>query len=256
MRNKRLLAAGLIAALTVLSSCAANPNSLKMSESAKAAGKQAQSMVQEKGAAAVVRVSWDGVYCARGRVRLQKVVDGRIDPGPFVEIGQPTGVYGNAALKDFAKLSLQMMTFNLPAVAKAAAVEDIRTSFRAIEPGRYIITMVYCDNGNNNAAMGAANLGWMGEKGDKPQIPLLGDNSIVIGQGEIVDAGIVDIVSTGSTGFLFGHDTARLAGSEAPQPMREAMKLNLPEVYARTTYTKFSAYSGLLLPESPQPKEK
>ncbi|MFC5759488.1 hypothetical protein [Rhizobium sp. GCM10022189] len=256
MRNKRLLAAGLIAALTVLSSCAANPNSLKMSESAKAAGKRAQSMVQEKGAAAVVRVSWDGVYCARGRVRLQKVVDGRIDPGPFVEIGQPTGVYGNAALKDFAKLSLQMMTFNLPAVAKAAAVEDIRTSFRAIESGRYIITMVYCDNGNNNAAMGSANLGWMGENGDKPQIPLLGDNSIVIGQGEIVDAGIVDIVSTGSTGFLFGRDTARLAGSEAPQPMREAMKLNLPEVYARTTYTRFSAYSGLLLPESPQPKEK
>lgn len=256
MRDTRLLAAGLMAALTILPSCGANPNSLKMSESAKAAGKGAEAMVQEKGAAAVVRVSWDGIYCRRGRVRLQKVVDGKIDPGPFVEIGQPTGVYGTAALKDAAKLSLQMLTLNLAAVAKATAVEDIRTSFRAIEPGRYIITMVDCDNGNGNVSMGFANVGLLGEKGEKPQIPLLGDNSIVIGKGEIVDAGIINIVSTGSTGILFGHETARLAGSEAPQPFREAVKLNLPDIYSRITYTKFSAYGGLLLPEIPKPKGK
>ncbi len=213
-------------------------------------------MVQDKGAAAVVRVMFNGTYCRRGSVRLQKIVDGKIDEGPFVEIGQPLGPDDMLGLKDVAKLSFQMLTLNLAAVAKASAVEDIRTSFRAIEPGRYVITVAECDNGDSHAAMGYANLGSIGDKEKKPQIPLLGDNSIVIGKGEIVDAGIVDIVSTGSTGFLFGHQTARLAGSEAPQPLREAMKLNLPDVYAGITYTKFSAYEGILFPLNLQPKEK
>jgi len=256
MRNKRPLAVGLIAALTILPSCVTNPNSPKMDESAKAAGRKAETMVQEKGAAAVVRVSLNGTYCRRGRIRLQKIVDGKIDQGPFVEIGQPVGPNGTLGLKDVAKLYLQMLTLNLPAVAKAAAVEDIRTSFRAIEPGRYIITLAECDNGDSTAGMGYANNGFMGEKGDRPQIPLLGDNAIVIGKGEVVDAGIVDIVSTGSTGLFFGHQTARLAGSEAPQPFREAVKLNLPDVYARTTYSKFSAYEGFLFSQIPQPKGK
>jgi len=227
-----------------------------MNESAKAAGKRASSMVQEKGAAAVVRVSLNGTYCQRGQVRLQKIVDGRIDPGPFVEIGQPTGLYGDKALKEFAKLSMQMLTLNLPAIAKATAVEDIRTSFRPIEPGRYVVTLVNCNNGNSGAAMGFGNVGLLGVKGSNPQIPILGDNSIVIGKGEIVDAGIIDIVSTSSSGVFFKNETARLVGSEAPQPFREVIKRNLPEIYARITYRKFSAYDGLLLPENKKTTEK
>jgi len=158
-------------------------------------------------------------------------------------LGQPTGLYGDKALKEFAKLSMQMLTLNLPAIAKATAVEDIRTSFRPIEPGRYIVTLF-------------GNVGLLGVKGSNPQIPILGDNSIVIGKGEIVDAGIIDIVSTGSSGVFFKNETARLVGSEAPQPFREVIKRNLPEIYARITYRKFSAYDGLLLPENKKTTEK
>lgn len=111
---------------------------------------------------------------------------------------------------------MQMLTLNLPAIAKATAVEDIRTSFRPIEPGRYIVTLVNCNNGNSGAAMGFGNVGLLGVKGSNPQNPILGDNSIVIGKGEIVDAGIIDIVSTGSSGVFFKNETARLVGSEVP----------------------------------------
>ncbi|WP_132588458.1 hypothetical protein [Rhizobium sp. BK068] len=103
--------------------------------------------------------------------------------------------------------------------------------------------------------MGFGNVGLPGVKGSNPQIPILGDNSIVIGKGEIVDAGIVDIVSTGRAAS--SSRTRRPVLWDRRRPNRSgSIKRNLPENYARITYRKFSADDGLLLPENKKTTEK
>ncbi|MFS2155536.1 hypothetical protein [Rhizobium sp. Rhizsp42] len=248
--------AALLAVFATLASCATNPNSTKMGADGKDAARQADAMVADKGAAAVVRVSLNGSYCVRGTVRLQKVVDGKISSGPFTEIGQPSGIYGaDAMVKKLAKTTAQMLTLNVPALIKENGVRDIRTSFRPIEPGHYAVTMITCENGNSTASMGTGNGGLFGAQGKEPHT-LLGDNTITIGKGQIVDAGVIDIVQTSSGGF-FSSARARLAGSEAPQTFKDAIRLNVPEIYPRITYTKFTAdYALLFSALTPKPEAK
>lgn len=248
--------AALLATVATLASCATNPNSTKMGADGKDAARQADAMVAEKGAAAVVRVSLNGSYCLHGTVRLQEVVDGKIRSGPFTEIGQPSGIYGaDAIVKKLAKTTAQMLTLNVPALIKENGVRDIRTSFRPIEPGRYAVTMITCENGNSTASMGTGNGGLFGAQGKEPTT-LFGDNTITIGKGQIVDAGVIDIVQISSGGF-FTSARARLAGSEAPQTFKDAIRLNVPEIYPRITYTKFTAdYVLLLSALTPKPEAK
>ncbi|WP_018902059.1 hypothetical protein [Rhizobium sp. 2MFCol3.1] len=246
--GKLAKSAALLAAFATLASCATNPNSTKMGADGKDAARQADAMVADKGAAAVVRVSLNGSYCVRGTVRLQKVVDGKIGSGPFTEIGQPNGLYGgDAIIKNLAKTTAQMLTLNVPALIKENGVRDIRTSFRPIEPGRYAVTMITCQNGNSIASMGTGNAGFWGVQGKEPQYTLLGDNTITIGKGQIVDAGVIDIVQMSSGGFFSGAARGRLVGSQAPQTFKDAIRLNVPEIYSRITYTKFTADYELLL---------
>lgn len=240
--------AALLSIFAALASCVSNPNSPEMGADGKNAARQADPMVAEKGAAAVVRVKLNGNFCARGTVRLQKIVDGKIAPGPFTEIGQPSGIYGGAAaMKQFARMTGQMLTLNVPKLVKENSAGDIRTSFRPIEPGHYAVTMISCEIGNSIATMGTGNLGLFGVQGTEPQFTLLGDNTITIGKGQIVDAGVIDIVQTKKDGLFSGGARARLIGAQAPQTFKDAIRLNVPDVYSRITYTKFSADYALLL---------
>jgi len=203
-------------------------------------------MVQKKGAAIVVRVLYAGHYCHQGQVRLQKIVDGRTSTTSFVEIGQQTGRYGADGLKFFAETAVKMATINLKWLSKEVAGEDVRTSFRPIAPGRYAMTFVNCNSGGNqNTFMGAANFDVLQINTAKKALPILGDNSILIGHDQIVDAGTINIVPMGSTGFSRDR-IARVEGSEAPREFREAIRQSLPDFSLKITYTKFSPYLGAL----------
>ena len=257
--TRRLLkCAALVSAFATLASCAGNPNSPTMGTDGKDAARQADAMVASKGAAVVVRVSIDGSFCASGIVRLQKVIDGKIGSGPFTEIGQPTGVYGaDAVMKQFARTTGQMLTLNVSKLLKENSLRDIRTSFRPIEPGRYAVTMISCRNGNYNASMGSPNVGLFGVQGTEPQFTLLGDNTITIGKGQIVDAGVIDVVPIGGARLSSRNGQARLVGSQAQQTFRDALRLNVPDVASRIIYTKFTAdYALLFSAVTPKPNAK
>lgn len=249
----------LLSAFSALASCVSNPNSTEMNADGKDAARHADAMVAAKGAAAVVRVSLNGNFCVRGTVRLQKVVDGKISSGPFTEIGQPIGIYGgDAIMKQLARTTGQMLTLNVTKLLKENSVSDIRTSFRPIEPGHYAVTMIRCENGNSVATMGTDNVGLFGVQGTKPQFTLLGDNTLTVGKGQIVDAGVIDIVQMGRRGgILSGSALARLVGSQAPQTFKDAVRLNVPDVYSRITYTTFKADYALHFPGlTPKSKAK
>lgn len=162
------------------------------------------------------------------------------------------GQVSNLSLKEVGKVYVQFLILNLPGAVKTlnkqSGISDIRTSYRAISPGTYVATYASCSVGESQV--------WMdGDEGvslfrptSVPMLrPLAGANHIVIGPGQIVDAGILDIHVLQSDLRPNGHGIAVLTGSEAPPIFREAIKKNLPDLYPKITYTRFTPYPGTLL---------
>jgi hypothetical protein len=230
----RIVALALVGALAGCADLA----STKLSEGAKEAANKATLMAKEKGAAIVVRVSVSGEYCPQGTVVLNRVADGKIDDKTSVNIGQ---VF-SGTLRDFGKMSLEFFTLNVPALAKEYQHRDIRTSYVPIEPGKYVVTRVYCRDGQYETVLGGDQGSWFGPP---PKMrPVLGANYIVVGTGQIVDAGILNIQVIQKDFRPLSRGTGMLVASEAPAAFRDATRLNLPDLYRKITYTKFSFNFG------------
>jgi hypothetical protein len=226
-------------------------NSTKLSEDAKASAVASETMVKQKGAAVVARITWSQKYCTNGTAQLNRIVEGRISD-EFYTVGEvrPPSDKDRNGLAELGKAYVHFLTLNFAALPKGV---DIRTAFVPIEPGTYVVTRVECTYGRTRAVLGGERLPSLFEKPVKytPK-PVLGDNYITIGNGEIVDAGILDLDVIEDAHF-FGDGKARIIASEAPPVFREAIKQNLPELYPRITYKRFAPYLGFVLSSLPNP---
>ena len=227
-----------------LTACRTNPYSEPLSERAIAEANQVVSLAQSSGSAIVVRVSLDGQFCDRGELQLHQAQDRRIIDGSEVVIGQ-TGY--NGKLSNFFDVEFYKKTFSAENIANAfsgkygATGNDIRTSFRAIRPGEYYITNVTCEIGKKYVVVGSSASGFIFPG---PTAPTLGDNFISIKSGQIIDAGVINIVTL-QRQFFFFKGKAYLSGQKAPHLFRNILKNTLPDLEAKITYTKFSTAPAL-----------
>lgn len=222
----------------------ANPNTAPLSEHAVAEANQAPSIARSSGAAIVARVSMDGDYCGRGRIQLHQKVNGYIVTDSEVDIGQtlPDDFFTIEKAKNIFDFDAYVKVFSPENIKKSLSVDymsygsDIRTSFRAIKPGEYYITSVYCQISDKRIVFGSKAFGFIFPG---PTRPVLGDNFISIKAGQIVDAGVVNIVTV-DKGF-FSRPTAFLSGLETPQSFRNILKNTLSGLESKLTYARFSA---------------
>lgn len=244
MRPSPAKAGATIILASALSACTTYSDT-DLGEGAKEVANNAPYMVKKNSAAIVVRVSESSSYCGSGQVVLNKIVNGKIDNSQSVTVGQ----VATGDLKDFGRMYLHVLTFNLPAITKEVDKGDIRTSFRAIAPGSYVATYASCNMGQSRVWMGGNEGGTLFSPAAPPMLrPLAGSNHIVIGEGQIVDAGFLNIQVLQSDLRPNGRGIAVLIGSEAPANFREAIRKNLPDLYPKITYTKFAPYPGILAP--------
>lgn len=219
---------GVVIAILLLAGCARNnPDAPVFTELARSNAMDAIAYSQKTGAALVVRVKYRQEMCNAGTVTLGKVVDGKLR-GNTVIIGGPRG-YSNIA----------------KSVAYAASVEHLKygvdpgSSYGPIEPGQYAVLLVKCPLGQSEITFGGTNWGFFGSSETKP---VLGDNSIVVENGQIVDAGTLTIMPL--DGGL-RHGTGFIVASEAPESFRDAMRRQLPDLAPRITYSRFSPATDL-----------
>lgn len=245
---KRTTTITAIALTSVFASCTTY-SSTHLGEGAKEVAKSAPGMAKDAGAAIVVRVSMLGSYCNSSRVVLTKIIDGKIDKSQSVAVGQVGSDKPGDGLKEAGRIYLHALTFNLPALMKDTEKGDIRTSYRPIAPGSYVVTYVNCNTGQREITMSGNESGSL-FRAAPPRVlrAIAGANHIVIGSGQIVDAGILDINMLTQEPRLTGSGIAILLGSEAPPVFKETIKKNLPELYPKITYSKFTPYPGLLTP--------
>lgn len=232
-----------ILAFSLLAGCA-DINSTKLGEGAKEAAAKAKSMAQQKGAAIVVRVSLSGSYCTSGQVILTRIVNGQLS-GDTVEIGQFLGDTPADGLKELGKTYVHFLTFNLPAIAKTIDSQDIRTSFRPIAPGSYVVSQALCQIGQQHSASLGSNGASLFSAAPRRPVAVAGDSYISVDSGQIVDAGVLDIHVI-QRNNLFMDGKGLLIASVAPTAFREAIRQNLPDLYPNITYTKFGPYRGVL----------
>ena len=223
---------GVVIAILLLAGCARNnPDAPVFTELARSNAMDAIAYSQKAGAALVVRAKSRQEMCNAGTVTLGKVVDGKI-VGDTIIVGGPRG-YSNIA----------------KGVAYAYSVENFKygvdpgSSYAPIEPGRYVVLLVKCPLGRLEITLGAANWGFFGSSETKP---VLGDNSIVVEKGQIVDAGTLTIMPLDGGGLHRG--TGFIMASEAPESFRDAMRRQLPELAPKITYSRFSPVTDLLTP--------
>jgi hypothetical protein len=217
-------------------------NSTELNETGKAAAAASEAMVKEKGAAVVVRVKINNAYCDSGIVTLNKYIDGRISE-ESTSIGQVTHVTGSEKLGDISSNLLKLNFSALP-ISKS---NDLRVSYEPIEPGAYVVTKVECLNpGTSNYTLGPKPPSLFEAPVKVGPRPVAGEGYIQINRGQIVDAGLLDINALQIGGFQVGGQ-GRLVASEAPTSFRETIRKNLPQLYSRITYTKFSSYPVSLL---------
>jgi hypothetical protein len=248
-RLRKQVKMGMLMALASALSACGTYSSTQLGAGAKEVAKAAPGMAKDAGAAIVIRVSLSGSYCANGQVVLNKIVDGKIDKNQSVTIGQVGSGNLGDGLKDIGKMYVRFLTLNVPAIVKEVDKGDIRTSYRPIAPGSYVATYASCSIGRTQATMGGNEGGSLFKAPPPPVLrPLLGANYIVIGNGQIVDAGILDIKVLSQQYRFTGPGIAMLIGSEAPPVFRETIRKNLPELYPKITYSKFTPYPGLLAP--------
>ncbi|MCJ2141012.1 hypothetical protein [Methylobacterium sp. E-066] len=141
-------------------------------------------------------------------------------------------------IEDFKKLlSLDTIKYAFSAEGINYA-KDIRTTYREIIPGNYIINHITCQFGREITEVSAEEWSFLTGRDD---LPIPGDNYISIGNGQIVDSGFIDVVSTDGR-YLRRSGQVRLVSSEAPQSFRTVVANDLPDLSKKIIYSRFSAY--------------
>jgi hypothetical protein len=121
---------------------------------------------------------------------------------------------------------------------------DTRIGFRSIEPGRYVVTTVSCTQAGREISIVTSDKTIVGlPTPSAKRLVVKGPNFIAIGKRQIIDAGSLVIIPIDMP-LLQGSGTGLL--TEAPPAFKEAIKLNLPDLYPKIYHTKFSPYPGVL----------
>lgn len=215
----------------MLAGCATNPDSPVFTELARSNAMDAIAYSQKEGAAIVVRTKFDDRMCIAGKVTLRKVVDGKI-VGDAITVGGPR-TYPNIFKAAAYGFSPEHIRYGV----------DPGSSYDAIAPGRYAVVMVTCPTGDSEVRLGGSEWSLFGPIGPGISKAVMGENTITIERGQIVDAGTLTIKRTGG-GLHYG--TGIILASEAPESFREAMRKQLPELAPKITYSRFSFGTDLL----------
>jgi hypothetical protein len=237
--HKAVTFGGVLALALGMASCVSDPYREPLTAQARQELGNVAANAGRMDSSIVVRVAKDGSHCPSGQVRLRPLRNGLPDPQRFVTVGQVNALVDMPYAEAFARSTVKMLTFDVSGLWKDASVKDARVAFVAIEPGEYLVTWVNCSNGDRKE--------WMGD--DHPNAvasgryspPVLGANLIRIRPGEIVDAGILEIRTTRTAGFLT-RATARVVAHPTPEPLKEAFKEAAPDVYRRMTFTSFEEW--------------
>ncbi len=187
---------------------------------------QTEGYVAAKGAAIVMRVTIDGKICPQSNIELLPLINDSLVTGRSVSIGQ---IY---SAEDVAKMAFKMATFNLSGTLDIAKSQDLRVSFQPITPGDYGIYRIICSwDAQQRTVLDASSSVAFGF-GRKPSlVPLQQDGKITVKKGEILDAGLLNIVSN--------NGRAIIVASPTPQNYIDTMKRNLPALYPKVTFRQF-----------------
>ena len=212
----------------ILTACNTSSDPTALNKSAIDNARKTEGYVAAKGAAIVARVTINGKICHQANIQLQAVENGQLVPRNITSIGQ------NYTLADIGKITLRMATLNIPGVFDVIDSQDIRVSFQPIAPGDYGIARVICSwDSNHRSVLEASSSGFFGLGRKKALVPLAIDGTISVKKGEIVDAGVLNIISTSKR-------RAVILASPAPQTYRDTIKRHLPELYPKITFRQFS----------------
>lgn len=224
-----------MATVLLLAGCAYNnPDAPVFTELARSNAMDAIAYSEKAGAALVVRVKYGKDMCSTSTVTLRKVVDGKIEGDAVVVDNSPRG-FSNIAKGLAYAYSMENLKYGV----------GTGSSYRPIEPGRYVVVTIRCSLGQSEITFGNREWDLFDFHGHGLSKPVLGDNSITIEKGQIVDAGTLTILRL-EGGLHYG--TGFIVGSEAPESFRDAMRRQLPELAPKITYSRFSAATGLLTP--------
>lgn len=218
---------GILVSSLILTGCNTSSDPTALNKSAIDNARKTEGYVAAKGAAIVARVTINGKICRQANIQLQALENGQLVPRNITNIGQ------NYSLADIGKITLRMATLNIPGVFDVLDSQDIRVSFQPIAPGEYGIARIICSwDANHRSVLEADSGGFFGLGRKKALVPLQLDGKISVKKGEIVDAGVLNIISN-STG------RAVILASPAPQAYRDTIKRNLPELYPKITFRQF-----------------
>jgi hypothetical protein len=232
----RLFAAALC--LSLLPGCLEEQPFGRLDRSRLAIAARAPSLRGDKGAALLVRITRNGRGCGIGRARVRTLVSA-INGGAAYTIGQK-----RILERDPAELALaaQMRDlFGVDTVPKRhARVRDADVAYVSIPPGDYIVTRIECQQDGMVYTMGAD----YGDEAPPPGEvfrPVKGQNMIAVKAGEIVDAGVLDIVDRERGLFKTRSD---LVASPTPEAYRAMIQAELPDVASQTVYRSFTRFSA------------
>ena len=217
-----------------------NPDGL--SQKAHDQAQKVDAQLQQSGAVIVTRVTNKGGSCPLAEVRLRPVLNGRIDPSVFYTVGQTRSISGQSHLAGMSSLMWRAATFQISSVMEDIFPKDGSTSFVAIPPGDYFVTSATCDYGNGSITRLGADYpnAFTSETGVIGPVP--GANFIHVRQGDILDAGILDIVETGTTpGLLVDGKIGKAVAMSVPENYRQILQRELPDLYRRMRFTTFAS---------------
>ncbi len=235
-----------IAAVCLLSigmtGCQTSNVETKLTDKAIEQARKVDNQLQKHGAVIVTRITNRGKNCPIAEVRLRPVHNGVIDRSVFYTIGQTRSVSGQSHLAAMSTMMWHASTLQLKSVMDATFPKDGSTSFVPVPPGDYAVTSAICDYGNGAMARLGADHPTIITQGTGVVGAVPGANLIRIRQGDILDAGILDIQENGTApGLIFDQKLGKLVAHPVPASFRQLMKSELPDLYKRMRFTTFSS---------------
>ncbi len=229
------------ALMASLSACQTT-NTEGLSQKAHDQAGKIDSQLQQSGAVIVTRVTNRGDACPLAEVRLRPTRNGQIDTSVFYTVGQTRSVSGQSHLGAASSIMWRAATLQMSSVMEDIFPKDGSTSFVGIPPGNYFVTSVTCDYGNGRLTRLGADHPNLLSSETGAIAPVQGGNFIQIRRGDILDAGILDIIETGSTpGLLVDGKTGATVAKATPPSYRQILQKELPDLYRRMRFATFTA---------------
>ena len=206
------------------------------------------SYIKEKGAAIVTRVAHDRNTCSASQARLRRITGGKLDRQNFVLVEQVSAEIGASYLGALSRHFGAVLTMSSKESEQKADnyLKNNPISFAAIAPGNYVVTWIKCDYGNGSNIQLGADLPSLDNQENPNIAPIPGASHIVIRQGQIVDAGSLNIVVNTPNPDVPSEKTGKAEAIVTPRDHRNALKTEFPELHKRVRFTTFAPYKGTL----------